>query len=280
MEPNGFQGPSTSSQDLPSIKLARPSSPSLSFRASIRFASTTLTDLEITVPNINETPLPTVALLKQQIRFLRPTETHNRRLKLILAGKVLRDLTPLKTVLAQHSRRPSIPVSSSIKGKEKEIIQDRLWIHCSIGEHLTDEEFEQEEKDNETQSTLPQLVGFDRLRSAGFTDDDIASLRAQFQRFHGSREWNGDSIDTTALEEQWLDETIGLGGSMGPSEGAPSDSYEETLLGFFIGYFAVLRIEIVLMLGPLCTVFHLGAWHGYITEPQTGDHCRGNSRYN
>jgi DUF2407 ubiquitin-like domain/DUF2407 C-terminal domain/AMP-binding enzyme C-terminal domain len=279
MEANGSPpGPSTSPQDVPSSSSTRPPgppAPPVAFRASIRFSSSALPDLEITVPNVNETPLPTVSLLKQQIRFLRPQETQNRRLRLILSGKVLRDPTPLRIVLATRSRRPSIPAFATLKGKEKEI-QDRLWIHCSIGELLTDEEFEQGEvKDNQTQSTLPQLLGFDRLRSAGFTDDDIASLRAQFQRFHGSREGNGESVDVTALEERWLDETIGMGGSSGAIDGPPSDSYEETLLGFFIGYFAVFVFEMVLILGSFCIVFHLGAGNRDITESKTGYHRGG-----
>jgi len=44
-------------------------------------------------------------------------------------------------------------------------------------EPLSDEEFEEEGRENQTQSTLPLPVGFDRLRSAGFSDEDIASLR-------------------------------------------------------------------------------------------------------
>ena len=109
-----------------------------------------------------------------------------------------------------------------------------------MGEQLSDEEFETEERDKQTQSTLPLPVGFDRLRSAGFSDDDIASLRAQFQRFHEARVGDDEqTVDITAMEERWLDETIGLGGGQSVSDGAPSDSYEETLFGFLIGYFAV-----------------------------------------
>lgn len=162
------------------------------------------------VPNVNVTPLPTVSILKEQIRFLRPVETRNRRLRLILAGKVLGAHTPLKAVLSQHRRRPSIP--PSVKGKEKDAAHDRLWIHCAMGEQLSDEEFEQEEREP-TQSTLPLPVGFDRLRSAGFSDDDIASLRAQFQRFHASNSDSDGGVDVTTMEERWLDETIGIGGA-------------------------------------------------------------------
>jgi hypothetical protein len=245
MEPNGSSvGSSKQQPEIIASSSARPPGPKppiVPFHASIRFSSSSLSDLAVIIPNVNEIPLPTVSTVKQQIRFLRPTETHNRRLRLILAGKVLRDQTLLKAIQAQQSRRPSIPAApQSIKGKEKEVVFDRLWIHCSMGEQLTDEEFETEERDNQTQSTLPLPVGFDRLRAAGFSDEDIASLRAQFQRFHGARVGDGEeTVNVTAMEERWLDETVGLGGGQSVSDGAPSDSYEETLFGFLIGYFVV-----------------------------------------
>ena len=138
-----------------------------------------------------------------------------------------------------------------------------------MGEPLSDEEFEIEERDKQIQSTLPLPVGFDRLRSAGFSDDDIASLRTQFQRFHAVRVGDDDegTVDVTAMEERWLDETIGLGGGPSVGDGAPSDSYEETLFGFLIGYFAVgsftFRAYIV---GYLCIVLYLGAEHSYFTK--------------
>jgi hypothetical protein len=91
-----------------------------------------------------------------------------------------------------------------------------------MGEPLSDKEFEEEERDKQTQSTLPLPVGFDRLRSAGFSEDDIASLRAQFQRFHRSRGEDADSVDVTAMEERWLDEMIGMGGSASIVDGGCS----------------------------------------------------------
>jgi hypothetical protein len=91
-----------------------------------------------------------------------------------------------------------------------------------MGEPLSDEEFEEESRENQTQSTLPLPVGFDRLRSAGFSDEDIASLRAQFQRFHGSRQEDDETVDVTAMEERWLDETIGLGGGASAGDGGTS----------------------------------------------------------
>jgi len=185
--------------------------PVLPFYLTIRFASSSLSDLEITVKDVNQEPPPTVAAVKRQIRVLRLEETHNRRLRLILSGKILNDNVLLKTLRSQHLRHVPLP-TPSVKGKEKETVP-RLWIHCSMGELLSDEEFmEEEERDKETPSTIPLPVGFDRLRSAGFTDDDIASLREQFQRLHGARiSGEDESTDIAAMEERWLDETIGLG---------------------------------------------------------------------
>jgi len=224
MEPNGPSSPGPSrklAETLASSSTTPPGSsalPVVPFYASIRFSSSSSTDLEVTIPNVNASPLPTVLEIKNQIRFLRPSETYHRRLRLILSGKVLNDHTPLKVIQRQQSRRPSIIAPPpSVKGKEKEGVPvDRIWIHCSMGEQLSDKEYEQEERESQsqptTQSTLPLPVGFDRLRSAGFSDDDIASLRSQFQRFHGARGDNDEEVDVTAMEERWLDETIGLGG--------------------------------------------------------------------
>src|SRR5277367_5161041 len=96
MEPNGSSpGSSKLRHEILASSSTRPPgqpSPAIPFYASIRFSSS-LTDLAITIPNVNDLPLPTVSTLKQQIRFLRPGETHNRRIRLILAGKVLGDHT-------------------------------------------------------------------------------------------------------------------------------------------------------------------------------------------
>jgi len=226
MEMNGSSaGPSKPRHDLsPSQSNQPPGNVApVPFHASIRFSSSAMADLAITIPKVNDSPPPTVLTLKQQLRFLRPAETHNRRLRLILAGKVLSDRTPLKQIQSQLTRRPSVsPVPPSPKGKEKEVLVDGVWIHCSMGEPLSDEEFEEEGRENQTQSTLPLPVGFDRLRSAGFSDEDIASLRAQFQRFHGSRQEDDETVDVTAMEERWLDETIGLGGGASAGDGGTS----------------------------------------------------------
>jgi DUF2407 ubiquitin-like domain/DUF2407 C-terminal domain len=222
MEMNGSSaGPSKPRHDLSLPQPNRPPGtvPQVPFHASIRFSSSALSDLEITIPNVNDSPPPTILNLKQQIRFLRPSETYNRRLRLILAGKVMNDHTPLKQIQSQLNRRPSVaPVSPSAKGKEKESMVTRIWIHCSMGEQLSDEEFEEDGREDQIQSTLPLPVGFDRLRSAGFSEEDIASLRTQFQRFHGSRE-EDEAVDATAMEERWLDETIGLGGGATTGDG-------------------------------------------------------------
>jgi hypothetical protein len=126
MEPNGTSpGPSKLRPEILASSSTRPPvkpPPAIRFYASIRFSSSSLTDLEVTIPNVNELPLPTISTLKQQMRFLRPAETHNRRIRLILSGKVLGDHTQLKAILAQKRRRPSVPANTlSIKGKEKEV---------------------------------------------------------------------------------------------------------------------------------------------------------------
>jgi hypothetical protein len=50
------------------------------------------------------------------------------------------------------------------------------WIHCSVGPE--GEDLEDEENPQEPQ--IAPLRGFDRLASAGFSEEDIESMRRQF----------------------------------------------------------------------------------------------------
>ncbi|KAI9241782.1 MAG: DUF2407 C-terminal domain-containing protein [Podila humilis] len=83
---------------------------------------------------------------------------------------------------------------------------------------------------------VPQPTGFDRLREAGFSEEEIRSIRRQF---HASR---GTTADATArarrVEEEWIDqhgaETLpdGLEGSYG-------EMVWGLILGFFMGLIAL-----------------------------------------
>ncbi|BGO97544.1 uncharacterized protein family UPF0645, transmembrane [Rhodotorula toruloides] len=114
------------------------------------------------------------------------------------------------------------------QGEEEE---EQIWLHCSVGEPIEEEE-PTEEKDQSTQIT--PLQGFDRLRDAGFSEQDIENLRAEFRE---SRQTEADDEEhQRALEEQWMS------GMTGQEEAVASDSagtghYYSLLKGVCIGFF-------------------------------------------
>ncbi|KAF9175165.1 hypothetical protein BGX21_007498 [Mortierella sp. AD011] len=123
-------------------------------------------------------------------------------------------------------------------------------------EHYRVEEDEDEdgvEGEEELSPTMaPQATGFDRLREAGFSEDEIRSIRRQF---HASRETMASSVgengiaieldqdeDSRArarrIEEEWIDqhgaETLPEG-----LEGSYGEMVWGLMLGFFMGLMAL-----------------------------------------
>ncbi|KAF2236685.1 hypothetical protein EV356DRAFT_65226 [Viridothelium virens] len=113
----------------------------------------------------------------------------------------------------------------------------RIYIHCSVGDALSPAELEAEahaalssthsprqppvstsqQKPSTSHVTIPspslphaetQLLGFDRLLSANFTREDVASLRAQFlalQQYTHTPDTMPHGNALRLLEERWLD---------------------------------------------------------------------------
>lgn len=120
-----------------------------------------------------------------------------RRLRLVHAGRILTDgirLVPWLDALESRARKASAaananrsptspsfsathsyPPRTSTSSRDLETDND-IWIHCSIGPE--GEDVDEEEKQQQAQIT--PLTGFDRLVSAGFSADDIESMRRQF----------------------------------------------------------------------------------------------------
>ncbi|KAK9485017.1 DUF2407 C-terminal domain-containing protein [Lipomyces starkeyi] len=215
---------------------------------AIRFSKTSIPDLRMPLPAPG-TSTP-VSALKRQIRKARPADTSRRRLRLIHAGRVLPDTTDLsplvRPIVDQHSAvTASLPV-----GEDGEPLT--IWLHCSVGDQLTDEELSRESDTGSQQgpSTIPQPLGFDRLRSAGFSDQDIAQLRTQFNRLHGVAAGT-DSDAARQLEERWIDE-----GASAPDtlpDGSPVGVYEDLLLGTVVGFFLGLLALFFLREGSIFT---------------------------
>ncbi|KAK9452227.1 DUF2407 C-terminal domain-containing protein [Limtongia smithiae] len=219
----------------------------------IRFSRASIPDLVLPLPAPG-TPL-TVLAVKRLIRRDRADDTARRRLRLIYGGRVLADKEDLahttRAIAERHAdlaaRQVQFPAQSGGQDAVEPLV---IWLHCSVGDALTDEELSNE-TDTGSQpapSTLPQPMGFDRLRSAGFSEQDIAQLRAQFSRLHGVAGGAGSSGDPDAarqMEERWIDE-----GASAPDtlpDGSPVGVYEDlfvgTIVGFFLGLVALFFLR-------------------------------------
>ncbi|KAF9155088.1 hypothetical protein BG015_011056 [Linnemannia schmuckeri] len=111
-----------------------------------------------------------------------------------------------------------------------------------------DEEEEEEEEEELSPIMAPQATGFDRLREAGFSEDEIRSIRRQFHASRGTVTStvgeNGIAVgldqdeDASArarrIEEEWIDqhgaETLPEG-----LEGSYGEMVWGLMLGFFMG---------------------------------------------
>ncbi|KAG8883082.1 hypothetical protein FRB98_003320 [Tulasnella sp. 332] len=173
----------------------------------------------------------TVRDFKKRIRLERPA-IHNRRLRLIHSGRMLTDGTFLYGWLISLEGRQRR--ANGQDGDDTEVPSasaPMTWLHCSIGTEMTtgeDEETPQHQKE-----VAPTLRGFDRLQTAGFTEDEIETIRRQFRTSRGLDD-NSAPLDddydehARALEEQWIDD---LDGASGPVEGFDAtDGLYTTLL--------------------------------------------------
>lgn len=131
------------------------SAPPSPLSLTIRFAIP-LPDLPIFIASASTTA---VSALKRQIRDALPAEHSRRRLRLIHSGKVLPD----SATLASHISAPKTPPKSA-KGKERaggaeEEEEERLrrvvYIHCSVGDELSDEELVKEAENKEVEIFAP-----------------------------------------------------------------------------------------------------------------------------
>jgi len=112
----------------------------------IRFAIS-LPDLPIYVPAAANT---SVSTLKSHVRSLLPSEQSKRRLRLIHSGKVLSDSATLSSQLQIPS--PSPPKDDK-KGKGKDVevgdVHRAVYIHCSVGDELSEEDLAKEANEQE-----------------------------------------------------------------------------------------------------------------------------------
>lgn len=179
----------------------------------------------------------TVRDVKSKIAIESP-QLCGRRLRLIHAGRLLTDgirLHPWLTALEEKQRRvtptseePHAPVQSSMI----------TWLHCSVGP-VVERGTESEEKPQVAQ--IQPLRGFDRLATAGFSEEDIAHFRRQFHSQSSANyldltlENDDDDYDehARALEEQWIDSLDNANNA----QLAQSSSQVMLIRGVILGFF-------------------------------------------
>ncbi|KAF2741019.1 hypothetical protein EJ04DRAFT_507453 [Polyplosphaeria fusca] len=271
----------------------------------IRFTAD-IPDLPLSIPSPKTT---TTLSLKQLIRPNLPPKHASARLRLIYAGKVLGDNTPLSTSLqlppSSYTRNGTHNEhGASSKSKGKEAVRDtpspsssdsqaesrKYYIHCSLGDalsasdlateaataHASQVSLEQQYNTSPTTqqhrrsssgavtgsnaarrrssaTTTPAPQGFDRLLASGFTAQEVATLRSQFQT-NLSYTHTPDTMPSAAeirrLEDRWLDSTAtgpspGLAGAGGAAEetgwGAgftvEEGGLDDMLYGYLTGFF-------------------------------------------
>lgn len=210
----------------------------------IRFSDRNIPDLEVPIESQEELLQLNNAKLRQLVRNLDPkihSLTYNRRLRFIYNGRPVVDTASFQAALANFAKlieelseeeeEEAPEQMSKTKGKETiptEQPRHKLYIHCIVGDVLSDAELQQEDAlDTQVQqpSTTPAPIGIDRLLSAGFSEAEVAEIRRQFQSIYGPmlNEQNSndleDEFETDDEEEEQEEEDVSIGA---PSEGPSS----------------------------------------------------------
>jgi hypothetical protein len=278
----------------------------------IRFASS-IPDLTLPITSPRTT---TTLSLKQLIRSHLPPSDAAARLRLIYAGKVLADGTPLSTSLRlppPPKPPPKDPTSSehdtSRNSKGKQAVRDaatpipaagpdvkipedarKFYIHCSLGDALSpkdlaseatlaqasqtslEQQYESSQPSTKerrrsssgaisgssagtrrrgSSTTTPAPQGFDRLLSSGFTAQEVATLRSQFQTnlsYTHTPDTMPSHSEMRALEDRWLDSTAtdpspaltgeaGAEGGWGAGFTVEEGGLDDMLWGYLTGFF-------------------------------------------
>ena len=211
------------------------------FYCNVRFTSSAIADV-LAFPLLNSTDR--VIDVKRAISNLRNIDLTTTNLKLICFGRVLSDNVLLKAylrALIQHQSgaaaandhsnadEPYVSTPSSPGGSKA----TAFWLNCAVSERLSDESLStaaagSEEEIEDDGRLPPPLTGFDRLREAGFSVEEIHTIRQDFHArrraaLGGDAAAEGDEVDlemgeiaveadhvpntehARALEEQWME---------------------------------------------------------------------------
>jgi hypothetical protein len=191
----------------------------------VRFSSGAYSDLVLPTVKISDL---SISWLRRKVRN-KQADLSKKRLRFIHSGRVLTDKTNFREEYHKFLRFNKTNNNSASGGggdgdtdvenngsnaDDDGVEQDnKFYIHCLIGDELSDEELQKENEMDERvpeQSTTPAPVGFDRLASAGFSQEDINGLRQQFRQLYGDLPTNseGDQRDIRQLEERWIDSSV------------------------------------------------------------------------
>lgn len=204
----------------------------------IRFSDANMDDLVLEISAIPFQDINT-KWLRNMVRRMRPQQTTDRRVKFIRNGQ------PLNS----HSDLHLQEFFNSSQG-------DRFYIHCIVGGVLIPTQRENEDAlddlGQQQDSTTFQAIGFDRLRSVGFSDEEIELLRRQFRAtyedFDENRDNQGDNNDIRQLEEQWIE--TGATDQNGQFDNLPISNYNYNkdlliglVVGCLLGVFSILLLK-------------------------------------
>ncbi|KAI8987834.1 hypothetical protein BDF20DRAFT_814200 [Mycotypha africana] len=142
---------------------------------------------------LHVSPESTIHDIKEKIRQSSPT-IERKYIRLIHNGRVLEDYKSLK----------EYGVGKIIRSDSKAKLEppSPVYFHCSLSDYKPTIQ--------NSQNNYPQIIpptGFDRLREAGFSEEDIQNFRTQFHRFNGTALDELPTEEARNLEEQWMDNT-------------------------------------------------------------------------
>ncbi|KAH3673638.1 hypothetical protein WICMUC_003541 [Wickerhamomyces mucosus] len=182
----------------------------------------------------------TTSLLRQSVRSS-ISDLQRKRIRFIHSGKVLNEKTDFTE---EYNQFLKFQKQSSTEEGTNGNNNGKFYIHCLIGDEMTADELSKEnELDNKVfaKSTTEAPIGFDRLSSAGFSQEDINNLRQQFRQLYGdlpSRRGNSDGEegqDIRQLEERWIDSTVNEMDEFSQTNLSVGGNNEDLFIGLLIG---------------------------------------------
>lgn len=231
----------------------------------ILFTNETIQPILLEITNVPSTNL-TLKSLRQTIRNIKHSETDQRTLRLLKSGSIITE-SFYKTQVTRY-------LNSNINGND-----DPFLLHCVIGidkisNPVEIQQFEQQDDDGVSHLGNSQnqngngmgAIGFDRLRSVGFSDQEIDLLRSQFRSTYGDLENRGDDDDDDTdnnnnqnsngndetnireLEEQWMEN--GVADNDDRFNSIPNANFKHNIdlligisVGFTFGVFSLILMK-------------------------------------